>query len=71
MASPDISAYRWVIAWVTLVLILVFLARLRAGYTIIYYLAVLTLVFLLLTQYQAITLLLSPFTSGIKKVQNG
>lgn len=60
--SDTTSAYRWVIAWVALALILMLLAKFRAGYTIIYYLAVITLVFLLLTQYQALAVVLQPFS---------
>lgn len=60
--GDQIAAYRWVLAYATLALLLVFLAKWRAGYTVIYYLAVLVLIFLLLTQYQGITVILSPFT---------
>ena len=62
---PDeTSAYRWLIAWVVLGLILFAFSKLKVGYTILYYLAVLTLLLLLLTQYQAIASLLSPFSTA-------
>ena len=61
--SDQIPAYRWLIAYVTLFLILALFARLRVGYVIEYYLATMVLLFILLTQYQAIATLLSPFTT--------
>lgn len=59
--GDQISAYRWAIAWVVLIVILMFVSRLRVGYTILYYLATLTLLFILLTQYQGIAWVLNPF----------
>ena len=70
MTSTDsVSAYRWVIAWAVLGIILVLIARWKVGYTILYYLALLVLIVIVLTQYQAISGLLSPFTTlpGSKK----
>jgi len=59
--TNTISAYRWVIAWIVLLIILALISRFKIGYTIIYYLLLLSIIFLVLTQYQAITSLLSPF----------
>lgn len=68
--TPDtgdhVSAYRWLLAWVVLLIILWAISRFKAGYIILYYLAVMTLAFILLTQYQSIALILSPF-GGQKK----
>lgn len=61
--SQQITAYRWVIAFAVLGLILWLVSKWRVGYTMLYYLALLTLVFIVLTQYQAITALLSPFNT--------
>jgi len=61
--SQQISAYRWTIAFAVLALILWLISKWRVGYTFLYYLALLMLVFILLTQYQAITALLSPFNT--------
>jgi len=57
----QVSAYRWALAYAALIIILLAFSKLRVGYTILYYLAVLTLVFILLTQYQGIAWVLSPF----------
>jgi hypothetical protein len=62
-SSQQITAYRWVLAFAVMGLILWLISRWRVGYTFLYYLATLMLVFILLTQYQAITALLSPFNS--------
>ncbi len=69
MASPSttatqIPAYRWLIAWLTLGLILFAISKWKAGYALLYGLAVLTLLLLLLTQYQAIAGLLAPFNQN-------
>lgn len=61
--NQQITAYRWIIAFAVLGLILWLISKWRVGYTFLYYLAVLTLVFIVLTQYQAITALLSPFNT--------
>lgn len=63
-SADQISAYRWIIAWVVLGLILFALSKLKVGYVIEYYLVVLTLLLLLLTQYQAIASLLAPFSQA-------
>jgi len=62
--AQDVSAYRWVIAFSVIGLILFLVSKWKVGYILIYYLAALALTFLLLTQYQAITTLLSPFNAG-------
>lgn len=70
MTSTDpVSASRWVLAWGVLVILLILIARWRVGYVVLYYLALLVLIFIVLTQYQAISGLLSPFNTlpGAKK----
>lgn len=62
-ATDTISAYRWVLAWAVLFVILWLFSKLAIGYTILYYLAVLVILLLLVTQYQAIASMLSPFQS--------
>lgn len=60
--SQQISAYRWIIAWIVFGILIAAFNRLRVGKTVIYYLLVLTLLLLLLTQAHAIVSLLSPFS---------
>lgn len=60
--GDQISAYRWALAYFLLIVILLMFSKLRVGYTILYYLAVLTLLFILLTQYQGIAWVLNPFS---------
>lgn len=62
--ANDVSAYRWVLAFSVIGLILFLISKWKVGYILIYYLAALALTFLLLTQYQAITTLLAPFNNG-------
>lgn len=65
MSNGDqISAYRWMLALGALGALLFAFSRLRVGYTVLYYLAVLTLLFILLTQYQGIAWVLNPFTQA-------
>jgi hypothetical protein len=65
--QPDtaqmVSAYRWVIAFTVIGIILFLISKWRVGYTLLYYLAALALFFLIVTQYQAITTLLAPFNT--------
>lgn len=70
-ATGAITAYRWVIAFAVLALLLFLISKWRVGYTILYYLAFLTLLVLVLTQYQAIANLLSPFNALPGGKQNG
>lgn len=62
-AQPQ-SAYRIFVAWVLFSVVLFFLAELPVGRTFIYYLLVLLIVFILVTQYQAIRGLLAPLSGG-------
>lgn len=62
MNGDHISAYRWILAIGAIGAILFAFSRLRVGYVVIYYLAVLSLLFILLTQYQGIAWVLNPFT---------
>lgn len=62
--SDSISAYRWILAWSVLAVILFLFSRLAFGYTILYYLAVLVILLLIVTQYQGIVYVLSPFNQG-------
>jgi hypothetical protein len=61
--SDQVSAYRWVLAWAVLALLLWGFSKLAIGYTILYYLAILVLLFLLVTQYQKLTWFLAPFST--------
>ncbi len=65
--GDQLSAYRWLIAWVVMIILLSIIAKFRVGYTVLYYLAALTLAFLLLTQYQALAWVLAPFDRLAKK----
>lgn len=61
--GDQVSAYRWALAYALLIILLMLFSKLRVGYTILYYLAVLTLLFILLTQYQSIAWVLNPFVA--------
>lgn len=70
MSNGDqISAYRWMLAIAVLVGILIAFSRLKVGYVVLYYLAVLTLLFILVTQYQGIAWVLNPFTQSDQQGQ--
>ena len=69
--ANSVSAYRWVIAFSVIGLILYLISKWKVGYTLLYYLAALALLFLILTQYQAITTLLAPFNSTSGGSSNG
>ena len=58
--ATDVSAYRWIVAFFAFGLIMFLVTKLKIGYTLVYYLAVLVLLLLILTQYQAIAGLLLP-----------
>lgn len=60
--AQTISAYRWTLAWIVFGILIAFFAKLQFGKRLIYYLLALVLFFLIVTQYQAITALLSPFS---------
>lgn len=60
--SGGVYTLRWVTAWAAALLLLNLAIRTRAGYAAAYYLAVLMLVFLLLSQYRAITTIFRPIT---------
>lgn len=57
------SAYRWVAAWTVLLVLLWAMNKSRIGHVVIYYTLVLMIVFLLLTQYQSIKMVLLPVTT--------
>lgn len=61
-ASSGAYTLRWITAWAAVLILFALAMRTRAGYAAAYYLAVLMLVFLLLSQYRAITTLLQPIT---------
>lgn len=69
--AQAVSAYRWVIAFTVIGLLLFLVSKWKVGYTLIYYLAALMLFFLVLTQYQAITTLLAPFNTLSGGSSNG
>lgn len=60
--ASTVSAYRWTLAWVVLAVMIWLFNKLQIGKVITYYAILLTLFFLVLTQYQAIAELLSPFS---------
>ena len=57
------TSFQWLLAWVVLFVVLIFLARTRIGYLLIYYLLALSVVFLLVTQYKWFASVLAPFGS--------
>lgn len=62
-AAPSYSAYQVIVAWTLVLLLLWLIAQAKIGATLIYYTLVVMILFLVLTQYQAITSLLAPFTA--------
>lgn len=58
------SVYRVLLAWATVIILLVLLARTRAGYSFIYYSLALMLLILIVTQYRVFSWLLAPFSNG-------
>lgn len=60
--ADSISAYRWLLAFTVLSLMLWLLSKTRFGYTTLYYLAVLVLLTTVLIHYQDIASALSPFS---------
>ena len=61
--STNYSAMQWLVAWVVLITVLVFLARTRLGYLLIYYALAISVVILLVTQYKWFASALAPFQS--------
>ncbi len=62
--APTYTAYQIIVAWLLFGLLAWLLAKTKIGYTLIYYVLVLAILFLVLTQYQAITSLLAPLRSN-------
>lgn len=64
MSNVSGGAYtlRWVTAWAAALLLFSLAIKTRSGYAAAYYLAVLMLVFLLLSQYRALTQIFAPIT---------
>lgn len=59
------SAYRLIAAWVVLFIVLWLLNRTAVGHTVLYYLGVLSLLTLLLTNYTAFQAVLQPIASPL------
>ena len=57
------SAWAYILAYTVAILIFTFIAKFEAGYNALYYMAVLTLLFLLLTQSRFIANALAPITN--------
>lgn len=56
------SGYKYILAYGTAIMIFVFIAKFRAGYNALYYLAVLSLLLLLLTESKFIVSALAPIS---------
>lgn len=54
------AAYRWLLAWALMILMLGVVSKTRLGHVIIYYSLLLSIVFVLVTQYRFIAQALSP-----------
>lgn len=57
------SDLQWIVAWVALGLLLWLMARSAIGYRILYYVLLLGILLVLLTQFAALTAVLAPFKS--------
>ncbi len=67
MNTPDPnsgSALAWFTGWITVIVLLVLLARSNWGKPIVYYVAILACVLLILTHVDSFTSLLSGFNQG-------
>lgn len=62
-AGASYSSFQWLLAWVVLLTVLIFLARTRIGYLLIYYALALAIILLLVTQYKWFAGVLAPFGS--------
>jgi hypothetical protein len=61
------SAYRYLAAWTVILVVLFLMAKTKIGYTAIYYVLVLAIVFLLITQYQAIQTVIAPASGTVNQ----
>lgn len=61
--STHPSAYMYLAAWALVLIVLFGLSRTKIGYVVIYYTLILAIVFLIVTQYNAIGAVLAPITT--------
>ncbi len=59
--GQNFSTFQWILAWSVLGVVLLLLARTRIGYLLIYYALALSILFLIVTQYQWFAKALAPF----------
>lgn len=59
-SDPELATYQWVLGGILFLVLLIFIAKTRTGYSIIYYSLVLMIVFIVVTQYQFIAQALGP-----------
>lgn len=60
--SSNATVYQWLVAWLVVILFGILIARTRIGYTMLYYMAALSLLFLLLTNSSWIAAAVKPIT---------
>ena len=58
--NDTVAMYKWIIAWIFIVLIFMLMNRTKLGHVLVYYSLLLLLAFTLVTQYQWVNDLLSP-----------
>jgi hypothetical protein len=68
MVDPlDSKTYRWLLAWLIIIALVIAATRTRTGYVAVWYALVLMLVFLVVSQAQYIVSYLSPLGSPVPK----
>lgn len=68
-ANSTAVAYRYLIAYTFIILLLALLNRTKVGHVVVYYSLLLMVVFVLVTQSGWVTWLLSPITGGNVKIE--
>lgn len=64
VTSATNSGYKYILAYGIMFMMLFFASKTKVGYTAIYYLLVLSIVILLVTQYQFIAQAMQPLTAN-------
>lgn len=59
----NFSTFQWLLAWVVLAVVTLLLIRTRIGYLLAYYALALSILFLVVTQYQWFASVLAPFSA--------
>lgn len=69
--SGGATVYQWLVAWLVVILFGILIARTRIGYALLYYMAALSLLFLILTNYKWIQAAVKPITGDTTTEEPG